>query len=166
MSHLEDLLCEYYQWQGYTVCRNVKVGRLKHGGWEGELDIVAYHPGTRELLHLEPSIDGHSWSKREERFKRKFEAGRKYLKDVFPWLDGSVVLSQVAVLVSGGGSRTQLAGGKLRTIDEIVKEICEKVHKEGLMCSRAIPEQYRLLRTIQLVQCGYYRAPVSDRPPA
>src|SRR5437764_13234533 len=57
MSHLEDLLCEYYDWQGYIVRRNVKVGRLSHGGWEGELDIVAYHPKTRDLVHLEPSID-------------------------------------------------------------------------------------------------------------
>jgi hypothetical protein len=47
MSHLEDLLCEYYQWQGYIVRRNIKVGRLDHGGWEGELDIVAYHPVTK-----------------------------------------------------------------------------------------------------------------------
>jgi len=40
VSHLEDLLCEYYEWQGYIVRRNIKVGRLGHGGWEGELDIV------------------------------------------------------------------------------------------------------------------------------
>ncbi len=31
MSHLEDLLCEYYDWQGYIVRRNVKVGRLGQG---------------------------------------------------------------------------------------------------------------------------------------
>src|SRR5882672_2600591 len=57
VSHLEDLLCEYYEWQGYIVRRNIKVGRLGHGGWEGELDIVAYHPKSNHLVHLEPSLD-------------------------------------------------------------------------------------------------------------
>jgi len=45
VSHLEDLLCEYYEWQGYIVRRNIKVGRLGHGGWEGELDLVAAGSG-------------------------------------------------------------------------------------------------------------------------
>jgi hypothetical protein len=159
MSHLEDLLCEYYQWRGYIVRRNIKVGRLKHGGWEGELDIVAYHPETGDLLHLEPSVDGHSWSKREHRFAKKFLAGRTYLTDVFPRLDPQTVLKQVAILVSRGPSRAELAGGEVRTIDEIAMEICEKVVEEGKMSSRAIPEQFPLLRTIQLVVSGYYREP-------
>ena len=161
MSHLEDLLCEYYQWQDYIIRRNIKVGRLAHGGWEGELDILAYHPGTGELLHLEPSIDAYSWSKREERFEKKFRAGRKYFRDVFPWLEPKTVLNQVAILVSCPKSRTELAGGKVRTIDEIAREIRDKVVEQGKMASRAIPEQFPLLRTIQLVESGYYREPRS-----
>jgi hypothetical protein len=47
MSHLEDLLVQWRDWRSYVVQRNVKAGRLSHGGWEGELDIVAYHPVTR-----------------------------------------------------------------------------------------------------------------------
>ena len=158
MSHLEDLICEYYEWQGYIVRRNVKVGRLSHGGWEGELDIVAYHPKTRDLLHVEPSIDAESWLKREERFSKKFRAGKKYIfKEVLPWLDSSTSLKQVAVLVTRGDSHRTLGGGEVRTIDEITKEIRDKVAAEGKMSSAAIPEQYGLLRTIQLVTSGYYR---------
>ena len=160
MSHLEDLLCEYYEWQGYVVRRNIKVGPLSHGGHEGELDIIAYNPQNRNLVHLGPSIDGHSWATRTERFEKKFRAGRKYVREVFPWVDADVELDQIAILVtSGGGARTELAGGKLRTIDEIVEETCQKIEDEGLMCSRAIPEQFRLLRTIQLARCGYYNSP-------
>jgi hypothetical protein len=44
MSHLEDLIVEYYDWRGYLVKRNIRVGPLAHGGWEMELDIVAYIP--------------------------------------------------------------------------------------------------------------------------
>jgi len=64
MSHLEDPIYEFYEWRGYIVRRNIKVGKLHHGGWAGELDIVAYHPEHRNLVHLEPSIDAESLSKR------------------------------------------------------------------------------------------------------
>ena len=160
MSHLEDLLCEYYEWQGYIVRRNVKVGRLQHGGWEGELDIIAYHPKTSDLLHLEPSLDAHPWAKREARFTKKFRAGRKYIfREVLPWLDPATPLAQVAVLATGPGARTKLAGGSVRSIDAVTSEIRAKVAAEGKMASRAISEQFPLLRTIQLVECGYYRRP-------
>ncbi len=63
MNHLEKLIRQYYEWQGYIVRGNVLVGRLSHGGWAGELDIVAYHPQTKRLLHIEPSLDAHTWAK-------------------------------------------------------------------------------------------------------
>ena len=158
MSHLEDLLCEYYEWQGYIVRRNVKVGRLGHGGWQGELDIVAYHPKTRHLLHLEPSLDSDPWSRRSQRFAKKFKAGQEFIfTEVLPWLRDTTALEQVAVLVSRGDGHAKLAGGAVRTIDEIVAEIRAKVREQGKMAKAAIPEQFTLLRTIQLVESGYYK---------
>ena len=159
MSHLEDILFEWYDWRGYLVKRNVAVGRLSHGGWEGELDIVAYHPTTRELVHLEPSIDASSWAKREQRFTKKFRCGRKYiLTDVFPWLDRRTPLRQIAVLTSRG-QRTKLAGGDLVTMDEIASKIREDIQNKGKMVANAIPEKYPLLRTVQLFTNGYKRDP-------
>ena len=73
MNHLEMLIEQYYEWKGYIVRNNVKVGRLSHGGWAGELDIVAYNPVSNHLLHLEPSIDAHPWKTREKRFKKKLK---------------------------------------------------------------------------------------------
>ena len=158
MSHLEDLLCQYYEWQGYIVRRNVKVGRLGHGGWQGELDIVAYHPKTGHLLHLEPSLDADPWPKRAHRFAKKFKAGAQYIfTDVLPWLDGGTPLEQVAVLASRGEGHSTLGGATVRTIDEIVTEVRRKVRATGKMAKAAIPEQFGLLRTIQLVESGYYK---------
>ena len=71
MSHLETLIAEYLDWQGYLVKRNTKVGRLGHGGWEMELDIIGYQPNTGTLVHYEPSIDALSWAKREARCQNK-----------------------------------------------------------------------------------------------
>ena len=157
VSHLEDLIVEYYDWQGYLVKRNIKVGPLDHGGWEGELDVVAYHPLKNHLVHLEPSVDAHTWAVRERRFEKKFESGRKYIfSTVFPWLDTNTTLEQVAVIPSHPKGRNALAGGILRSIDELAAEIREQVTSRGIIARGAIPEQYPLLRTIQLTHCGYY----------
>lgn len=156
MNHLEKLTRQYYDWKGYLVKGNVKVERLARGGWGGELDIVAYHPQTKHLVHIEPSIDAHSWTKREERFEKKFRFGREYIyKDVFPWLSKDTPLEQIAILITS--SRKELCGGKIISIDEFIKQIKTEISTLGVMAKNAIPEEYDLLRTIQLVTSGYYK---------
>ena len=101
MNHLEKLTRQYYDWKGYLVKGNIKVGRLPHGGWAGELDVVAYNPQTEHLVHVEPSIDADSWSKREIRFEKKFQSGREFIyTDVFPWLSSETPLEQIAILTT------------------------------------------------------------------
>jgi hypothetical protein len=157
-THLESLIHEYLEWQGYLVRRNLKVGKLKHGGWEMELDLIGYHPKTQDLVHYEPSIDALSWAKREMRYKKKFEAGRKHLfTEVFSWLPPKTPLRQIAVLISHPRGRDVIAGGKLISIDELMAEIRGKVVACGIMANGAIPEGYPLLRTLQLSHVGYYR---------
>ena len=135
---------------------NVKVGRLSHGGWAGELDIVAYHPQTEHLVHIEPSIDAHSWKKREERFEKKFRFGREYIyKDVFPWLSPDTPLDQIAMLVTS--SRSELCGAAVISIAEFMKNIKDEIQEKGIMAKNAIPEEYDLLRTIQMTLNGYYK---------
>jgi hypothetical protein len=161
MNHLENLIKQYYEWQGYVVRNNVKVGPRPQGGYEGELDIVAYRhgspdAGTARLLHIEPSLDGDAWARREQRFRKKFEAGQKHIfKDVFPWLDPTTPIQQTAILISRG--RKIIGGGEVVYIDEFIGEVRAKIRAEGIMVKHAIPEQFDLLRTIQLFECGYYR---------
>lgn len=156
MNHLEKLIRQYYEWRGYLVRGNVKVGRLAHGGWAGELDIVAYHPSTGHLVHIEPSLDALPWARREARFKKKFEMGRKFIhKEIFPWLGPQTSIEQLAVLATG--ARRYLGGGKVISVDEMMKEIKEHVAKLGIMAKSAIPQEYDLLRSVQMAICGYYR---------
>ena len=82
MNHLESLLNEYLSIRGYIVVCNSKVGKLDHGGWKMELDLVAHCPTTDHLVHYEPSLDADPWSKREQRFIKKFSAAREHLLDV------------------------------------------------------------------------------------
>ena len=83
MNFLEQLVAEWHELQGYFVRRNVRVGQLAGGGFGGELDVVALHPGKKRLLHIEPSMDAHSWEQREERFRKKFEIGKIHIPMLF-----------------------------------------------------------------------------------
>lgn len=158
MTHLEELLVEYYDWKGYIVKYNAKVGRRKQGGWEMELDVVAYEPHQNKILHLEPSLDADTWQRRELRFAKKFGAGRKYvLPELFPWLPADTPIEQRAILISAAPSRRLLAGVRVITVDEQMREIRQAVCARGIAAKSAIPEHFPLLRTIQLVNCGYYR---------
>lgn len=159
MSHLETLIAEYLDWEGFLVKSNIKVGKLGHGGWEMELDIIGYHPKSGALVHYEPSIDALSWETREKRYMKKFEAGRKYIfTDIFSWLPKSTPLSQIAVFINHPKGRDHIAGGTIISIDELTAEIRKKILSRGIMSKNAIPEKYPLLRTIQLTHSGYQRA--------
>ncbi|HWN94466.1 MAG TPA: hypothetical protein VNT99_05505 [Methylomirabilota bacterium] len=157
MSHLENLIIEYYRWCGCDVRHNQKVGPRERGGWEMELDVIVHDAKNSTLLHLEPSLDAMSWAKREARFTKKFEAGRKYIPtDIFPSVPSSVKLEQIAILISAGPARQRLAGADVWTVDEMVARIRDSVRAKGIAARAAIPEQFPLLRTIQFVTSGYY----------
>ena len=158
MYHLETLIRQFYEWQGYLVRGNVNVGRRSRGGWEGELDVVAYHPESKHLIHIEASLDALSWAKKEERFKKKFQCGKKHIYEVVPWLKKtSIKLDQVAILTSSG--RDKVGGVRVESVDDFMRRVKEKIKGEGVTIRKAIPEQYGLLRTIQMVVNGYSRSP-------
>lgn len=156
MNHLEELIAEYLDWKGFLVKQNLKVGKRDQGGWEMELDIVGYNPKTDIIEHYEPSLDAYSWERREQRYRKKFDAARKYIfLEVFPWLKSEPKLKQFAILSASSQNHKVLGGGEVKSVDELVSEIKKAVCGEGLMVKNAIPERYPLLRTIQLVNVGY-----------
>lgn len=165
-SHLEDLIAEFYDWRGYLVKRNIMVGKRALGGWDMELDLVAYHPHTKHLIHVESSLDAHSWDKRVERFQKKFSLGEKFMFDeVFTWLDKSTQVDKVAVLISHPSDRHELCGARIASVDEMMAEVRDAIERCGKMSKDAISEQYPLLRTVQLAIKGYYRVvPHVERP--
>jgi hypothetical protein len=154
INYLERLLAEWYEYQGYFLRRNVKVGKRKKGGWTCELDIVAFHPGKKHLIQLEPSTDGDAWDKREKRYGCKFEAGRRYIPELFRGFNIPDTIEQVAVLVfAGRRGRKELAGGRLVHAQDLFAEIVRGLRQTSIYMT-AVPEQYPILRTIQFV-CEY-----------
>ena len=53
MNFLEQVVAEWFSYEGYFVKTNIKFGKLPRGGFTGEMDVVAFHPKTRELVHIE-----------------------------------------------------------------------------------------------------------------
>ena len=156
MSHLESLIVEYLDWQGYLVRRHTKVGRLKHGGWEMELDVIGFNPHSGDLVHYEPSVDAHTWETREMRYKKKLDAAKKLIfLEVFSWLPPETPLRQIAVFPSHPKDRHTIAGAQILSIDELMAEIRSKIIGCSVMRSNAISENYPLLRVLQLSHCGY-----------
>ncbi len=154
-NHLEELVAEWYQHEGYFVRRNVQVGKRPKGGYECELDIIAFHPERKELVHIEPSLDADGWEKREQRYSKKFDAGRRYIPRIFRGLELPSEIDQVALFVYGGGGHKTLAGGRVIFIKEFMRAILKKIrerrvdNRERRVDNAAISEEYPLLRTLQ-----------------
>jgi len=150
-NHLEQLVCEWYEFQGYFVRRNVLVGKRASGGHETELDVVAFHPTTRHLVHLEPSLDTHSWELREKRYKKKFEAGQKHIPLLFANMGIPEEIEQVAVFLYGSGSsHPTVGGGKVVMVSHLLCEISVAMEERNIS-KNIVPEQFPLLRTIMFV---------------
>lgn len=150
-NYLEQLVAEWYEFQGYFVRRNILVGKRAKGGYEGELDVVAFNPASAHLVHIEPSMDADSWAKREERYAKKFELGRAYIPALFEGFKLPKKIEQIALL--GFGSKVnhvELAGGKIMLVPDLLAEIFETL-KTQKIASNAISENMPLLRTLQFV---------------
>ncbi|TFW57954.1 hypothetical protein CT676_27555 [Bradyrhizobium sp. MOS001] len=150
MNHLEQLVSEWLQYNGYFVRNSVLVGRRPKGGFEGELDVVGIHLGRDHLIHVECSLDADSKEKREQRFSDKFARGRKFISEVFVGLSVDAdKLDSVAVLQFPNKDVSQLGGGRLLHTRDLIHEIFSGLTGKS-PSSGAVPPNLPLLRTLQL----------------
>ncbi len=150
MNFLEKLTAEWYQYKGLLVRTNIKFGKNARGkgGYVGEMDVVAYDPNTKTLLHIETSTDSDTRAKREKRFKRKFEDARRYYLQVFPFKN---TLKQIAVVSFRNSVSKDMnfgPGVEIKTIPQFVREIVDELKIKDPR-KDAISETYPLLRAIQ-----------------
>jgi hypothetical protein len=151
-NHLENLVGQWLELRGFYVRRNVPGAKLPGGGYSGELDVVAFHPKTREILHYECSTDASSWEKREKKFKAKLETGRTLIPKIFEGLtNGQETVKQYVVLVVCARAPRTVAGVPVLQSGQLIKEILTELKANWPMDSRAVPEQFSLIRTLQLV---------------
>ncbi len=151
INHLEQLVAEWYEYQGYFVRRNILVGKRPKGGHECELDVVAFHPVKKHLVQIEPSLDADSWEIRERRFKKKFKAGKKYIPALFDGLELPSEIEQIAIFVFASKVEHQvIGGGRIVLASELLEDIFREIKGKRIE-SHAIPEHLPILRSFQFV---------------
>lgn len=149
MEYLEQLTTEWYEYQGYFVRRDFWVGLQPDGSYECELNVVAFHPTRRHVVHIEPMLDFLSWKEEEQHFRTKFDAGKKYLHRLFGVPQAHI--EQIALILSSDDPhRRTVAGGKILLLSELLAEILEKF-RAFTISEAMIQEQWPLLRTLQFV---------------
>jgi hypothetical protein len=165
MNFLEQLVAEWYQYEGYLVRTNIRFGRNPNGrgGNVGEMDVIAYEPTRQDFIHIETSGDFMSWPERKRRFEKKFSDARKYYQDVFSFKQTNMRPRQIAIV---GHNKTPSSNriawrssapnnspwGSLEIevvhIPKFIQRINEQLKNKNPV-EEAVPETYPLLRAIQ-----------------
>lgn len=156
MNFLEQLIAEWYAYQGYFVRTNIKFGRRELGGYKGEIDVVAFDPKSKTLTHLEASGAADKWEKRQEGFKRKFMNASEYYNEIFDFEFEDVIKIAVTGYSPPKNPITLGDDIKLVLVSELMREITKEI-KEINPLEKIIPEGYPLLRAIQFavwLGCG------------
>ena len=155
MDYLEQLAREWYEYLGYFVRRDLWVGLEANGSYECQLDLVAYHPLHRHLVHLEPSLDLLPASEKERHFQLKFDAGKKYLHRMFGHPAGLHVEQIALVLGTDHDHPHTIGGGRVLLLSELLAGIINRL-VEIDPTSALVPEQWPIIRTLQFAAA--YRA--------
>jgi hypothetical protein len=150
VDYLQQLVREWYEYQGYFVRQDVWVGLEADGSYECDLAVVAFHPTRRHLVHIEPSFDLLSWEDREQHFQAKFDAARKYLHRIFG-TEPHLHIEYVALIVSSLRPHAHtIGGGRILLLCDLFAEIVQ--HLGSLdMAAAVVPDQWGLIRTLQYV---------------
>jgi len=148
MNFLEQLVAEWYAYKGYFVRTNIKFGKRTRGGYEGEMDVVAFDPKEKILVHLETSSSAEKWEERKEKFQKKFKTSAKHYKSIFRF-----EFKEIRKIAIAGSSKPRKPIDLGNDIDLVsVPEMIAQITKEMEEIDprkRVIPERYPLLRAIQ-----------------
>jgi hypothetical protein len=153
VEYLEHLAREWYEYLGYFVRQDLWVGLESDGSYECELDVVAFHPLHRHVVQIEPGFELVPDNEKEEHFRRKFDAGKKYLHRIFGVATGLHV-EQIALIASARhGDRRTIGGGRVLLVRELVAQILTHLSQLD-PSSEPVPEQWPLIRTLQWAACS------------
>jgi len=151
MNFLEQLVAEWYAYKGFFVRTNIRFGKRPAGGYEGEIDVAAFNPRTKHLVHIEASTDADSWTERKRRFVKKFENAKQHYAEIFDFQLKTVECKAIV----GFSQRTlnQIDFGNdihVVLVPQFIQEITRELSRYSPL-QATVPEGYPLLRAIQFV---------------
>jgi len=148
MTFAEKLLAEWYEYKGYFVKTNIRINKLKTGGYGGEMDVVAYNPKINEMIHIEVSGEAISWKKKKEKIEDKFKTAKESYEEEFQF-ECPPIKQIVVVGVSKPRKEIEFDNEiQLKSFTEQFGEICHELKKVN-PTKKVVPEKYPIIRTIQ-----------------
>lgn len=149
MNHLEEIVREYYEYNGYFVKTNIKFKKLVTGGYTGEADVIAYNPKEEKLIHIECSKAAISNKKLESQALKKFPGYLDYQSELKLEIKEKYKIFIVGQFYT---SKQELMpkGVQHKSVKQFMKEVYDSITEDFM--HNAVPEVYPLLRTIQLVK--------------
>jgi len=152
MTFLEQFVAEWYEYAGYFVRSNVRTRKRTKGGFDVELDVLAYDLPNNTLLHVETSGDADSWAERKRRFlTKKFILTRKEYQAIIGCKVNKI--RKIAIVGYTRSTKTNLDWGQdieVILIPDFMKRIAEKLRSQ-YPAHEAVPEGFPLLRAVQTV---------------
>jgi hypothetical protein len=149
MNFLETLVAEWYEYTGYFVRANPRTRKRAKGGWDVELDVLAFAPGDQRLIHIEASSDNNSWSERKDRFlKKKFILSHQEYEELIGFKVQKI--ERIAVVGWVKSTKVDLNWGeniRVVLIPTLMEEITSKLRE--IPVRQAVPEGFPLLRAMQ-----------------
>lgn len=150
MNFLESLVAEWYEFSGYFVRSNPRTRKRPKGGWDVELDVLAFSPSDQRLVHIETSGDANSWQERKDRFlKKKFILSREEYESL---IGSNINTIEKIAIVGWSTTKSDLNWGddiKVVLIPQLIEEITTKLKATSPM-KQAVPESFPLLRAMQM----------------
>ena len=155
LNFLEQIVAEWFNLKGYFVKTNLRFGRIRRGGgYKGEMDVIAFHPQTRELVHVEVSTSAAKWENICKTIRRKFESAEQHYDEMFQFPRHSTR----RIAIGGFGyvapawvkERLGESGVTLESVPEFFRKVTANIQDRPVAKS-AIPETLPLLRAIQFV---------------
>jgi hypothetical protein len=152
VNFLEQLVAEWYEYEGYFVRSNVRTRKRTKGGFDVELDVLAYDLPNNILLHVETSGDADSWAERKRRFvTKKFILARKEYEAIIGCKVNKI--RKVAIVGYAHSTKVNLRWGQdieVVLIPDLMKQIAKKLRAQH-PTHEAVPEGFPILRAIQTV---------------
>jgi hypothetical protein len=152
MNFLEQLVAEWYEYEGYFVRSNVRARKRAKGGWDTELDVLSYDPSSGILLHVETSGDADSWAERKRRFlTKKFILSREEYEAILGCKVSKI--RKIAVVGYTRSTKADLNWGQdieVVLIPDLMTQIAGKLRSQHPL-QEAVPEGFPILRAIQTV---------------
>ena len=119
------------------------------------MDVVAFHPQNKVLVHVETSTDSLSWEKRKSHFESKFGRAQKHYSELFHFEYDEV--EKIAIVGLRSTIPNGVSFGKdvvIKTGPEFMSEITEYL-KEKSPLKQTVPEHWPLIRLLQI--SAFYR---------